>query len=554
MCCRNRKTKNNQTAEGDVMKVKVVTALLLGALVMSMAGCSSRTAQSQDSGSYKQEVVAGAQATAQTQKEETLADNTQNKSGNSSGTATGSANTNGSKTGSQSSNGSANQNANSSSNTNAQTNGSGSSNNNAAANAQKSGESDGSGSEKSTETTNGNSSNKSSSNDSGSNSSNSGSNSSNNSSSNSSSKNKGSDSASTAVSVDPNTDKGSGLVLNLSGPIKERTITTEYFTVTVPESWVGKVGYEINYTDSVHYSLDFYNYHDATDDDDMYGWLASISLQDPREHLANHMKKYGSVQIDGNNYDIIRYYPSDVRTSGMDDAMENSELNKDMDKLKVTVDTSSASASTATSKTDNDNTKEFGYEDTDRGRGIVLNLTGPIDSRTIHTQRFDLVVPKSWVGKVGYEIAYQDDIHYAISFYNYHDATDDDNMYGWIATISLKDPARLVNHMEDIGDMTIDGKDYQIVLYYPSDVRTEGEDDLEENTRLTEDMLTDIYAKPITDDSDTDATKTDSSATAATESASTAMTSSDLESSAAEATTNDAADENSGTADTTEAE
>lgn len=112
---------------------------------------------------------------------------------------------------------------------------------------------------------------------------------------------------------------------------KNIIINTDYFTLTVPESWRGLFEYEV-YPDSESYAYTVNLYEIDSHQEMMGGFLFGISLYEEDEDIS-YLPSYetiGLLEAKGQTYQVIVEYPTDVQFS--DDTAENyQKLSKDMD-------------------------------------------------------------------------------------------------------------------------------------------------------------------------------------------------------------------------------
>lgn len=92
-------------------------------------------------------------------------------------------------------------------------------------------------------------------------------------------------------------------------------IDTEYYTITIPESWCEDCIYEIVDGDSNDYSLCFY---DKSNYEESGGWLFSIVMlteQDDYTYFPSY-EVLGSIDVpNAGTFNIIASYPTDVQFS-----------------------------------------------------------------------------------------------------------------------------------------------------------------------------------------------------------------------------------------------
>lgn len=112
---------------------------------------------------------------------------------------------------------------------------------------------------------------------------------------------------------------------------KNIIIDTDYFTLTVPESWRGLFEYEI-YPDSESYAYTVNLYETNSHQEMMGGFLFGISLYEEDEDIS-YLPSYetiGLLEAKGQTYQVIVEYPTDVQFSD-DTAANYRKLSKDMD-------------------------------------------------------------------------------------------------------------------------------------------------------------------------------------------------------------------------------
>lgn len=113
-------------------------------------------------------------------------------------------------------------------------------------------------------------------------------------------------------------------------------ISTDYFTVEVPDTWEGKYEYQIFNEEVYGYSLIFYekeSYHSMN-----AGHLMSISLYLNTEDYT-YLPSYdllGTLETGDSIYNVLVEYPTDVQFE-MEHMDEYQYLSKDMDDIIKTI-------------------------------------------------------------------------------------------------------------------------------------------------------------------------------------------------------------------------
>ena len=108
--------------------------------------------------------------------------------------------------------------------------------------------------------------------------------------------------------------------------VPEDVIDTKYFTLTLPEDWIGTTTYEI-LPDGECYSIDFYERQDY--ETSGTGKLCTLKLFKEGEDFTvpGHMA-YGTLVAKKTNFEVVILYPTDITCTPANAALHEKLLNR----------------------------------------------------------------------------------------------------------------------------------------------------------------------------------------------------------------------------------